>query len=86
MARWKAFARFMSFYNRRLATLAQKRLANGTYGAANLGHDYVLRRSFSAGHERAPSPVEGFDCVVAGRVAHLDRRPCAVAEKHARSG
>ena len=44
----KAFARFMSFYNRRLATLAQKRLAKGTYGATNLGHDYVLRRSFSA--------------------------------------
>ena len=27
----------MSFYNRRLAALAKKRLANGTYGAANAG-------------------------------------------------
>lgn len=44
----KTFARFMSFYNHRLSILAQKRLANGTYGATNLGHDYVLRRSFSA--------------------------------------
>jgi flavin-dependent dehydrogenase len=44
----KAFARFMSFYNRRLSTLARRRLANGTYGACNLRHDFVLRRSFSA--------------------------------------
>jgi flavin-dependent dehydrogenase len=42
------FARFMSFYNRRLVVLAKKRRAAGTYGAANLEHDLLLRESFQA--------------------------------------
>jgi flavin-dependent dehydrogenase len=44
----KAFAAFMAFYNRRLSQLAIRRQAKGSYGNTNLGHDYVLRRSFSA--------------------------------------
>ncbi len=43
-----AFARFMSFYNRRLKHLAQKRLEKGIYGAKNLHTPYVLMESFTA--------------------------------------
>ncbi|MEP4078817.1 NAD(P)/FAD-dependent oxidoreductase [Haloferula sp.] len=49
------FAKFMSFYNRRLEVVARKRLRNGTYARNNLDHSYFLRKSFegsplAAGH------------------------------------
>ena len=37
------FARFMSFYNRRLETIARKRLTAGTYGKNNLMHRHLVR-------------------------------------------
>jgi len=55
----KTFASFMSFYNRRLVALAKQRVAKGTYGACNLGHDFVLRRSFSADMSVLRLLVEG---------------------------
>ncbi len=41
------FAKFMSFYNRRLVAMARKRLAKGTYGAWNNGMDLTLGNSYS---------------------------------------
>jgi hypothetical protein len=41
------FAKFMSFYNRRLNAMAKKRLAKGTYGAWNTGMDLTLGQSYS---------------------------------------
>jgi flavin-dependent dehydrogenase len=41
------FAKFMSFYNRRLAAMAKKRLEKGTYGAWNRGMDLTLGQSYS---------------------------------------
>ena len=40
------FARFMRFYNRRLETIARKRLAAGTYGKNNLKHRHLVRVPF----------------------------------------
>ena len=37
------FARFMRFYNRRLETIARKRLTAGTYGKNNLKHRHLVR-------------------------------------------
>lgn len=42
-----AFARFMTFYNRRLVTIARKRLAAGTYGQRNLDQRYLIRQGFA---------------------------------------
>jgi len=41
------FAKFMSFYNRRLAAMAKKRLAKGTYGAWNNGMDLTIALSYT---------------------------------------
>ncbi len=41
------FAKFMAFYNRRLAAMADKRWAKGTYGAWNTGKDLTLGQSYS---------------------------------------
>jgi flavin-dependent dehydrogenase len=41
------FARFMSFYNRRLNVMAKKRLTKGTYGSWNNGMDLTLGQSYS---------------------------------------
>lgn len=41
------FARFMTFYNRRLHVMAKKRLAKGTYGAWNNGMDLTIGQSYS---------------------------------------
>lgn len=41
------FAKFMSFYNRRLCVLAKKRLAKGTYGAWNNGMDLTIGQSYT---------------------------------------
>ena len=40
------FARFMRFYNRRLAHIAQRRWAAGTYGACNTQHRYLVKAGF----------------------------------------
>ena len=40
------FAKFMRFYNRRLETIARKRLAAGTYGKNNLMHRHLVRVPF----------------------------------------
>lgn len=42
-----AFAKFMSFYNRRLVIIARKRWAAGTYGAKNLSMRFLLRQGFA---------------------------------------
>ena len=39
-------ASFMAFYNRRLATIARKRVALGCYGRRNTGHHFIFRESF----------------------------------------
>lgn len=43
------FARFMTFYNRRLEAIARKRLANGTYGKHNVDRRYFIKLPFEAG-------------------------------------
>ncbi len=40
------FARFMRFYNRRLAHIAQRRTAAGTYGTHNTNHRYLVKGGF----------------------------------------
>ncbi|WP_193214353.1 NAD(P)/FAD-dependent oxidoreductase [Luteolibacter marinus] len=40
------FARFMACYNRRLETIARKRLAAGTYGKNNLKHRFLVHVPF----------------------------------------
>jgi flavin-dependent dehydrogenase len=47
-----AFAKFMTFYNRRFAVLARKKKAAGTFGNKNCDHHYLLSGGFSPG---APS-------------------------------
>ncbi|MDZ4288819.1 MAG: NAD(P)/FAD-dependent oxidoreductase [Prosthecobacter sp.] len=42
-----AFAKFMTFYNKRLVAMAKKRLTKGTYGAWNTGMDLTLGQSYS---------------------------------------
>ena len=42
------FAKFMAFYNHRLHVIAEKRIANGTYGAMNLNKNFLLKESFPA--------------------------------------
>ncbi len=41
------FAKFMALYNRRLNTMAKKRLVKGTYGAWNTGMDLTLGQSYT---------------------------------------
>ncbi len=41
------FAWWMGLYNRRFATLARKRLADGTYGMHNLDRRYLVKQGFS---------------------------------------
>ena len=43
----KIFANFMRFYNRRLARIAERRRAAGTYGARNLDQRYLIKEGFS---------------------------------------
>lgn len=38
-----AVSRFMAFANRRLASIARKRIAAGTYGAKNLDHRFIVK-------------------------------------------
>lgn len=47
-------ARFMAFYNRRLARLADARLASGTYGRRNLDYRFILRQGMAPGMALAP--------------------------------
>lgn len=42
------FAAFMSFYNRRFAKIADKRLAAGVYGKTNINHRYLVKDGFTA--------------------------------------
>ena len=42
------FAKFMAFYNKRLRIIAEKRVANGTYGDMNLHQNFLLKESFPA--------------------------------------
>ena len=43
------FASFMAFYNRRLETVARKRLKKGRYGRHNLNHSVLIKTPYSAG-------------------------------------
>jgi len=43
------FARFMRFYNRRLVTLARKKIKAGKYGAKNLNHAFITKNAFTPG-------------------------------------
>jgi hypothetical protein len=43
----KVFAQFMAFYNGRLKTLADQRIAKGIYGMNNLHHSYLLKENFA---------------------------------------
>ena len=45
----RGFAKFMALYNRRLETIARKRLRAGTYGRNNVGKRYLIKGSFEAG-------------------------------------
>ena len=40
------FARFMSFYNKRLSHIAKKRHAAGVEGMENLGHRWLIKQGF----------------------------------------
>ncbi len=42
-----AFARFMAFYNRRLVTLAKKKITAGKYGDRNLDESFLITKSFN---------------------------------------
>lgn len=44
------FARFMRFYNRRLVTLAKKKIKAGKYGAKNLHHAFITKNAFTPGN------------------------------------
>jgi hypothetical protein len=41
------FAKFMAFYNRRLVTLAKKKIAAGIYGNRNLDESFLITGSFN---------------------------------------
>jgi len=41
------FAVFMAFYNRRLVTLAKKKITARTYGNKNLDHSFLITKSFN---------------------------------------
>lgn len=43
----KLFANFMALYNRRLGSIAEKRLAAGTYGKTNVDHRYLTHEGFA---------------------------------------
>ena len=47
----KMVARVMRTYNRRLSTLARRRLACGMYGHKNLDHHFLYRESFLPSHK-----------------------------------
>jgi flavin-dependent dehydrogenase len=44
----KVFASFMTFYNKRLGKLADKRFAAGVYGKMNTNHRYLTKDGFTA--------------------------------------
>ncbi|NNJ85798.1 MAG: hypothetical protein HKP20_01395 [Akkermansiaceae bacterium] len=44
------FARFMRFYNRRLVTLAKKKIKAGKFGDKNLNHHFITKNAFTPGN------------------------------------
>ena len=50
----RGVGRFMALYNRRLAVIARKRLAAGTYGRRNTGDCFLICRGFGPGNASLP--------------------------------
>jgi len=73
------FARFMSFYNRRFVVLAHKKIAAGTYGNKNLGHDFLIPQSFTPGVPALKLLMKGIRFWLTAEVRYLFTRPAAVA-------
>lgn len=55
-------ARFMAFYNRRLATLAEQRVATGDYGRSNLGERFIVKQGLAPGAALIPLLVRAMAC------------------------
>jgi len=53
------FARFMSLYNRRLETIARKRLKTGRYGVHNVNQRYLIKIPFTASLKASGHLVRG---------------------------
>ena len=70
-----AFARFMSFYNRRLEVLARKRLQSGSYGRHNLDHPYFLKKSFEASPKALGHLMRGLRTWLKLEMRHAFTRP-----------
>lgn len=55
-------ARFMEFYNRRLAALGELRLAAGTYGRRNTGKRLIVRQGLAPGAALIPLLLRALAC------------------------
>ena len=55
-------ARFMAFYNRRLAALAEQRLAAGSYGQHNLGERFIVKQGLAPGTALVPLFLRAITC------------------------
>lgn len=75
-----AFARFMSFYNKRLAILARKKLANNTYGEKNVDHDFLFSKGFSPDTASLKLLFRGLRTWLASELRLLTVRPVPTPE------
>ncbi|MEZ5330302.1 MAG: NAD(P)/FAD-dependent oxidoreductase [Verrucomicrobiales bacterium] len=55
-------ARFMAFYNQRLAELADQRLATGDYGRHNLGERFIVKQGLAPGAALVPLFLRAMTC------------------------
>ncbi|MFK7909684.1 MAG: NAD(P)/FAD-dependent oxidoreductase [Akkermansiaceae bacterium] len=75
-----AFAKFMSFYNRRLTTLAKKKIAAGTYGDRNHDYNYLVTNSFTPGPQTLKLMFRGIKVWLFAELRYAFTKPSDVAE------
>ena len=68
-------AKLMSFYNRRLAKIARKRIAAGTYGRKNLNHRMLVKPGFTPGFRSFPLFFKGIGVWLRCEVNAMFLRP-----------
>lgn len=75
------FAKFMSFYNRRLAVLARKKIRKGHYGRKNTDQCYLISKSFSPGAPALKLILTGVRIWLFQEARYLFTQPAPLAEK-----
>jgi len=70
------FARFMRFYNRRLVTLAKKKIAKNTYGDKNQNSAFIIKKAFTPDQASLKLMNQGIRLWIMAEIKYLFTKPC----------